>query len=340
MQTKLPLSAAAIALTLACATHGPSSAEAAAFDPAHVSAEAKWVLHYDVDASRETAYGKKFHEEHVATEQGREKLNWVKDRYGIDLERDLHGFTAYGNDYEPHSGTLLMHSKFDAAKIEAVVKEEPDHRTSRHGNHTIHTWTAKLGRPGAGQADDDAEAKGRPLSAALVANRVVVIAAGEQSVKAALDVLDGKAPTLRGKESPLVFEVSPGTFFQGAAFSLTDLKQRPRPFPVLQESNSARMTFGERDGRTSFAFRLDAGDAQRASQVATMGEGFQAMIQLHAEARPELKPIAEGLSIQQADGVVETTWTVATDAVLKLAEQAKAEREARRAPRDADSKDE
>ncbi|MEX0704788.1 MAG: hypothetical protein WD069_22005 [Planctomycetales bacterium] len=323
---------AAVAAAFAIPVWTASFAPAALFDAAHVSAEAKWVLHYDVDASRATAYGKKFHQEHVATEKGQEKLAWVRDRYGIDLEKDLHGFTAYGNNYQPHSGVLLMHSKFDASKIEAVVKDEAGYRTSRHGNHVIHAWTAKHGKPG---EEGAAQAAGHPVAAALVESRVVVIAGTEAGVKSALDVLDGKAKNLQGARSPLVFDVPAGTFFQGAAFSLTDLKTRPRPFPILQESNSARMTFGESAGKTSFSFDLDTGSMQRAKQVATMVEGLKAMLALQAEARVELAPIAQGLTVKQADSAVEIDWNVATDAVMKLGEKIRAERDARRAQREA-----
>lgn len=315
-----------MSLIATAALWSASAACAAPFSPAHVSAEARWVLHYDVDASRETAYGKKFHEEHVATEEGRRKLDWVRDRYGIDLEKDLHGFTAYGTSYEPHSGVLLIHSKFDPAKVEAVIRDEADYRTSRHGDRVIHLWTAKHRRPDSAQETT----REHPLAAAFVQNHTVVIAAGEDQVKQALDVLDGEAASLRGKQSLLVFDVPAGTFFQGAAIGLTDLKAQRRPFPVLQESNSARLTFGEHVGRTSFSFRLDAGPPQRAEQVATMAEGFRAMLQLHAEARPLLLPIAEGFRLERSDSTITVNWTVATEAVLKLGEQAKAERDARR----------
>ena len=85
--------ASGLALVLGLA----AAANAAPLDPKQVPAEAKWLMHVDVDAMRQATVvqkaWKKGLEMHKEAQQHLDKL---KTAIGMDICKDLHGVTAYG----------------------------------------------------------------------------------------------------------------------------------------------------------------------------------------------------------------------------------------------------
>ena len=125
-----------ISLGFACAA--PVSGEP--LEPGHVASDAKWVMHVNFDAFRETTLARHLRETVYKKPQSQKYFEWVRDRYGIDLREDLHGLTLYGVDFKPHQGVAVLLADYDREKVLDVIQDEPGYKSSEHGDYTLHTW--------------------------------------------------------------------------------------------------------------------------------------------------------------------------------------------------------
>lgn len=301
---------------------------AAELQPSHVAQDAKWILHMDFDAFRQTQLAREIREKKLDKPEVRQRLDWVRDRYGIDLRKDLHGLTLYGNSYERHQGIALLMADFDQKKIQEVLKGAPGHETSEYRGYTLHTWNVDKPEKEKGahkhdgkhaekkchKEDEDKkdkegkEDKGehrhgehrhgdhRHTVTAALRENTVVLASDPERVKKALDVLEGEQSGLK-KDSPLVGKRPEGTVFYGAAVDLAELKNRKGvfDFPVLQQAQRVQVAVGQHDNQAFKHVQFVAQSEEVARKLQQVLEGVQAMLQLHSHTKPHLGKIAEGM---------------------------------------------
>ena len=123
-------------LALLLLTAPLASLQAAKINPAHIPAKAKWLLHMDIDAFKETTLGK--HVMAEANEKGLQKMKALQDMFGIDLENDIHGATAFGNG-KKDNGVLIIHAKANQKKLMNFVVLNDTYEKTSHGKHDIHS---------------------------------------------------------------------------------------------------------------------------------------------------------------------------------------------------------
>ena len=113
-------------------------------DLKQVPADAKWLVHVDVDAMRASTLVQKAWpkcmEMHKDAEQ---RLKSLRDKFGIDVCKDLHGLTAYGKELGKHTGVLIVHAKFDLKLAEATAAKAKDHKVVKFDAYDLHSWTEK-----------------------------------------------------------------------------------------------------------------------------------------------------------------------------------------------------
>src|SRR5438445_9117228 len=103
--------------TLALAWNLGGVCRAAAFDPSTVAADAKWLVHVDFDALRESKVAQHAREEIMKHDIAKTVLAMIKEATGADLDKDLHGATAYGSGIKPHAGVLIVYAHADREKL-------------------------------------------------------------------------------------------------------------------------------------------------------------------------------------------------------------------------------
>ena len=81
---------------------------AGSLEPKRVDGEARWLMHVNFDAFRETLLGKKIRREKLDQPGVKQLLELAKDRYGIDLRDGLHGLTLYGLGFEKNQGVAVL----------------------------------------------------------------------------------------------------------------------------------------------------------------------------------------------------------------------------------------
>lgn len=256
---------------------GALVAQAGPVELKNVSAGAQWLAHVDVDGARSSKVVQAlFQECGKAWPDAGERLRGVCERVGLQQCQDLHGITAYGMRLEPHNGVVIINANWNEHALSDKVEKAPDHKSMEYGKHHIHTWTAHRG------------AKHVHLVAGtLYKPDLLVLAFSPDLLKSALDVLDGKAAGMTGKESPLAAKVRQGTMFLARAVGL-DRAAAARQCPVLQLIERFNYEEGQHEGRWFGQLTVSTQSNSAAEDLKKVFDGFWALVSLHLHNQPKL----------------------------------------------------
>lgn len=298
---------------------GPPAA-AEPLQPAHVSKDAKWILHWDFDTMRASTYGDDFEATWGKTPWMKSGWNWMQKRYGIQ-QGDLHGATMYGDSYREHRGTLVLYADFDRQKIVEVIESQPGFKTAKYLGYTLYTWNVE----GKGKAyEKDAEKKrAMTVTAAFHSPTVALMSSDEVQVKSALDRMNGRQPNIAGMSTPLLRTPPAGSFFYGAAIHLEGLQQRKdHSFAVLQKLKECWMACGEKPQEITFCQAHFVGhDAEVVSKLKEVAEGLRAMIDLQIPDDFKLAHrLIDNLKIKLDGSMLNLAWTGTTEDVYDAVE--------------------
>ena len=138
------MKAFAVGLVLTVVLGAASAVRAEPLDLKQVPADAQWLVHVNVDAMRASTLVQKAWpkcmEMHKAAEQ---RLQSLRDKFGINVCKDLHGLTAYARELGKHTGVLIVHAKFDLKLAEATAAKTTDHKIVKFDAYELHSWTEK-----------------------------------------------------------------------------------------------------------------------------------------------------------------------------------------------------
>ncbi len=257
-----------LALTAVLGLAGMAQAEP--LNLKQVPADAKWLVHVDVDAMRTSTVVHKAFEKCMAMCQDAEKhLNKVRDATGMDPRKDLHGATFYGKQVGKHRGVAIVHAKADPRLLLKKAEQAPDHKVTEYGSFKLHSWTRK------------ARGHTHTATGTIYKPDCLVFASSIEELKNALDVLEGKSASV-GSDSPLADAATPaGTILAIRATGLAGV-ELPCKSPVVKQMESVRAVIGENDGRSFLQAKAVTTTPEVAGQVKTVIEGVRAMGILHS----------------------------------------------------------
>jgi hypothetical protein len=239
-----------------------SVAHAGAFRAADVAAGAKWVLHADLDQFKQTAVGRLFVDGLAADEHAR-KLDALEAVIGMDVRRQLGGWTMYGLSGDKQDSVILASGNFDPAQFIKLVRANDHYRTFAHAGTTVH----------AGRNE-----KSEPFFIAFPATGRAVVASSEPGIKDALDVLGGGKPSLAQQNAAgLPLEGSSGRAFFAAAAALNEIKNADPQARTLRIARTGALTLGEEAGSVLASIDLAAGSAEDAVHLQDAVRGLIAL---------------------------------------------------------------
>jgi len=280
--------------------------QAAKVNPAHIPAEAKWLLHIDIDAFKKTTLG-----EHVMGEinsKGLQKVEALQDIFGIDLENDIHGVTAFGNG-EKGNGVLIMHAKANQKKLMNFVVLNDTYEKSSYGKHEIHSLS-------------DEKKPGRRNFFCFYNKKTIVAAPTKDLVTQSLDVLNGESPSIKFNDNIHAlgkFVASPVLHGYGDFAGLLEMNKNPKA-ELLKTISSMGMAIGEEDGLFMSAFGLSASTEESAEQVESLVKGMVALGSLSATENPELAKLANAVDISRDARFVAIRFEMESQEMISLME--------------------
>lgn len=289
---------------------GLSSTNAGELNPAHVPADAQWLVHVDYESLSDSAMWKKLRDEKPNVSQA--VRGWMKSRYGIDPPKDLKSLTMFSRDYRQYTGSVVIQAEYEADKIEARLRKALNHRTTQWQEHTLHTITLSKQKPA-----DDGPSGDQEMTVALVDEQTILLASSVPNAKDTLKLLTGNASSLKGKDSPLLDSETSNAWVYGAAINLGELKKHPVAMPIIAQHERINWSFGEQPDGTLYEHAdLIAQSEEVAQKMKAVFDGIVAFETLAAAGSKPLSALMKNVNVTQNGKASGFHWEGGSDQVV------------------------
>ena len=240
----------------------------------------------------------------------KEVLDKVQDATGMDLQKDLHGLTAYGDGFKPRSGVVIAFAHSDRDKLVALMKTRPDFKSTTDNGLELYSWT-----------EGNGERKHDVVVAFPKADSVAVIAGSAEQVKRATGVLrsGGVASSLL-----LVGQAPAGTILRVEVTGVGDA-DLPVKIDMLKKIDHVSIVAGESEGTDFNHIRVTTTDGETAKQLKSLADGIKSMIDLRLDKEPDLKKTVDAAKIEQNGKTVSIDWSGSSDSVIQMIDRARDE---------------
>ncbi len=282
----------ATTILLAAGWAGSAPAYAGPLKITWVGADAKWIIHVDIEGFTGSTIGSGLLES--ADDFGIDLGDFddLKDEIGLDPRTDLMSVTAYGSKEIAEDAVVI-----------AVTNAEADGALARlTASDDIQSEVIKLEGFDVHLISDGPKQHYIHLRTADRADRRIVVLSERESVMAdALRVLEGRAPSQATARMPiLAIKPKAGSIVFVAVNEIDLLPEIEPASEVLRLCERFTIDVGEADGTLNGSANLSAGSEQKANDIAAVVRGMLALARLLANGEPDLRPlqvISDALSV-------------------------------------------
>jgi hypothetical protein len=256
---KIILFLTAFFLAVAVGLIGAPPAEESSHQLSAVPPDAQWALYVDVQKLTASAMFKALvDEKETAKFQG--KADEFLGKLRIDPMKDLKGVTVFGLGKEDDA-VVALSGKFDRAHLIGLIKAETTHKEIAYGKYTIYRW------------DDDE-------LGTFAADDLVLLGENEQSIKQALDAMEGKKRDAAPAVLARVLKDFPNAIMVFGVNSISGLLGEHDKPVILTKMKSAGGSIAESGEDLSLQVSITAESAQVAKDVEQAIRGLIAMANL------------------------------------------------------------
>jgi hypothetical protein len=221
--------------------------------------EAQWALYIDVQKLTSSAMFKA-----LVDEQETAKIQGKADQYfgklRIDPKKDLKGVTVFGLGKEDDA-VVALSGKFDRAYLIGLIKAEAAHKETAYGKYAIYNW----------DGDD---------FGVFAADDLILLGENEQTLKSALDAMEGKKRDAAPPVLARILKESPNALIVGAVSNISGLLGEHDKPVILTKMKSAGGSIAESGENVSLEVSILAESAQVAKDVEQAIRGLIAMANL------------------------------------------------------------
>ncbi|MHC4399953.1 MAG: hypothetical protein ACYTG0_09760 [Planctomycetota bacterium] len=278
-------------------------------DSKQVSADARWLVHVDVDALKTGTVPRAIAALWSKMPSASRDLKTLSQVIGMDPTEDLRSVTIYGERFTETAGVVIVRAKVDRERLMTFLRLRPGYRTDTHAGRELITWTENP--PGRDE---------HTVTGCFFEPTVVVFGREEAAVRKALDVLGGTSAGL-GEGASLAFPHTPaGTMIQARAIGLDD-EELPFQSPLLRKSQSFTVALGEHSGEAFVVATMATGSEAIADQMQKIVDGLLAMVELQFDADERATRLLEAIDVSANGSAVTVKFRGKADDVSKLIKQ-------------------
>lgn len=265
------------------------SLSAGPLNKAQVDADAKWLLHLDLEAFKKSSFGTLAISE-IQSRYG-DQIAALEELFGSNPLKDLNQITLYGPDSNDKNAILIVQGRFNPEKLLALPALNSAYEKTFYRNYTIHEWT-----------DPD---HGKNQVGVFARGDLIILSQTRRPVEQTLDILDGKRPSLAQSNGlSFIDKTARGPIVLLAAEDLGRLTEGNIHAAILK--NSQTMAIAAKEDNQTVSVDLDLGtqDVQTAAQIEQAFVGMKAFAMLNQKNQPLLARLGESLQIQTEDMLV------------------------------------
>lgn len=288
--------------------------------PDRVPAEARWLVHVDVDAFRNTTLwhlleSGAFGDAKADLDEGFAEM---RREFGIDPLRDVHSITVYGlSDDEDEAVAMIEASDRIDQALERVQKE-PGYRAVRSGDLTVHAW---------GDDDQTFFAYVHPEGD----RRTVLFSNQSARITDGIRMLYGQGASLRSSATGIAARPRQGSVaFLSAGNDVPGMDWIQQQSSVAGLLRGLTVDAGELSGRLYVTATAVTDDVEQATQVRSVVDGLRALALLGAGAAGVEMPLLvrdliDAVSVQQRNREVVVGFEFDTGALVQELQKLEAE---------------
>ena len=250
-----------------------------------ISADAKWLVHLDLDNLRSTEFGKFVTKRLIALA---DSTSSVKMDFSAIFQK-VGSITAYGDQYEtgPQSnGVLLIKMDTDTQKIlegflaaQMLSDKEESIKKTQHESSVMYS------------IKDD-------LFVSIQPDHQAVLSKSQKQIHKAREVLSGKTPNLSSSKAFAGCPAAPNSFFfLGFAEAFNQKADMPPQAKILQMADGGRLVLGENADKLVLEVILKAKSPEVVKQIQQVVDGMTALISLSKTNNPELQQLINGVKV-------------------------------------------
>lgn len=305
-------------LTLAATLAVTATSFAGPIHKENIAADAKWMLHLDVDNLLQTGIGKYFAESILDKELGKAKRD-IQQQFGIEFDwRQIQSITAYGTQFKPKGdpGGVLLIEGFDFAKaLDSVIDrlqaalagaDQPLKKVAE-GQETFYSLRDEV------------------FGLALPGN-LFLVSKSKDEVQKARDVVTGTAPSLKAsKDAARLPEPAKAGFLVGLINSF-DSAPLPPQAKGLKNVEGAQVVMGEQAENVFVKLAVSAKDAESATQLQQALQGVIALVTLTQPDNKSAQKLVQAAKVTGAENVVTVKLDLPSSDVIDLVKEGQAKK--------------
>lgn len=232
-----------------------SPINAAPFSKAHISADAKWVLHLDMEQFGPSETCQTLLNESGKGDKFKALLNHYRNLLGVDPLKALANITLYGEEISGNRGVAIIRGSFPSKAFISRLSSYPDYTNRKMAGATVHKWKDR--------------ASNTDMSACIHSSGLLVIASADAAMNGALGILNGSRPNLGGIKNPTLAIPAPvtGAFLTAASCGYAGASPNPLKAMLLRNTTCATMQVAESQGITDATIALTAVSPDAAFQI-------------------------------------------------------------------------
>jgi hypothetical protein len=310
----------------------PLPSALAAYNPAIVAADARWIVYADLNALRESTLGKEF-----IGAVGQAQTAATGGKIGLDIPKLLTtvgSVTAYGSNLSANpdliDGTLIVQGTPDLRKIaESLLLQGTLAEPKVFGEVT------DLPFPAYSIADPSApEGQQMKLVIAFPPEPIVLASKSKAQLVKARDVFRGSGPSLARGGSPALGRLA--TNASGAYLFAASVVPSEPIFPqnspqarTLQLASSGALAFGERGPNTFAHAELLASSEQNADKLMKILQGMAAVLSMAETNDKQLAEFLNSTAVTREKDTVLLRLAYPTERLVQMGQALRAQAEGR-----------
>jgi hypothetical protein len=274
---------------------------------AQISATAKWVIHLDLERFAPSQTCQILRRDSEGGGGFQELFVHYRNLLGVDPLKDLNHVTLYGEEISGNRGVALITGTMSPKTVVQRLSGYPKYSTKTVGKLTLHRWRDKSGTA--------------ELNACFYSSRLFVIGSDEPAVLGAMQILNGKQPSLADRKSPALPlpPVADGVFLTAVTKGYAGSPQEPLKALILRSTDSAVVQIAERKGMVDAGIVLNAVSPDAAFQIHQILNGLVVSASLASDASGLARLAALSEVNRQGRTVSLTLHCPARDAASALA---------------------
>lgn len=298
-----------------------TGALAGPLQPAHIAADARWLVHLDTEALLATTVGQTLAREALDPKLA-EVASALKFHLNFDFDwRRIRSLTLYGWEYggpERLRGVLLVDTDLDlVAAFERALQKQAEWGRAQDGDLQL----LEGGPQPLYCIKED-------LYVALQPGAPAVMGKARRTTLRARSVLVGGAPNLHTAPGLAnLANAGPGEFLLVAAEGFGAAAPDAPQARVLKMADTLRFSLAETAGQLQAALTLGARSAETAQQMQQVIQGMTALVALSQTDNADLQKLVSGLRASVNDRQLQLSLTLpAADVAAKIAEDQRRKR--------------